>query len=103
MTRNRGIGWDHLHVCVDDASRLAYTEILPSERRQDAVGFLQRACAWLARHGVRVERVMTDNGPAYRSHDFAQACRDAGLARTEERRDGKEGVSKCRYLWWPEP
>ena len=75
----RGVGWEHLHVCVDDASRLAYTEILPSERKADCTAFLGRALAWLARHGVAVERVMTDNGSAYRSHDFRQACRDAGL------------------------
>jgi transposase InsO family protein len=66
-------GWDFLHVCVDDASRLAYTEILPSERKEDTTAFLQRALAWLGRHGVSVRRVMTDNGSAYRSKLFAKA------------------------------
>jgi transposase InsO family protein len=66
----RGIGWEHLHVAVDDASRLAYTEILPSERKEDAIGFLGRALAWFGRHGLEVERVMTDNGNAYRSSLF---------------------------------
>ncbi len=69
----RGIGWDFLHVCVDDASRLAYTEILPDERKESAVAFLERAMAWFTRLGVTVERVMTDNGSAYRSHAFRQA------------------------------
>ena len=76
--RKRGIGWDFLHVCVDDASRLAYTEILPDERKESAVAFLERAFAWFATLGVTVERVMTDNGSAYRSHRFRQALA-AGL------------------------
>ena len=77
--RARCIGWDFLHVCVDDASRLAYTEILPDERKESAVAFLERALAWFAGLGVTVERVMTDNGSAYRSHAFRQAIHDAGL------------------------
>ena len=79
MVRNRGIGWDHLHVAVDDASRLAYTELLPDERQHSAVGFLSRALAWFARHNVSVERIMTDNGSPYRSRDFAAAIAGAGL------------------------
>ena len=77
--QKRGTGWEFLHVCVDDASRLAYTEILPDERKESAVAFLERAIAWLASLGVTVERVMTDNGSAYRSRAFAQACQAAGL------------------------
>lgn len=77
--RSRGTGWEFLHVCIDDASRLAYTEILPDERKESAVAFLERALAWYATLGVTVERVMTDNGSAYRSHLFHQAIRDAGL------------------------
>ena len=76
--RSRKAGWDFLHVCVDDASRLAYTEVLPSERKEDTTAFLERALAWLARHGVTVERVMTDNGSAYRSKLFAKALQAAG-------------------------
>jgi transposase InsO family protein len=76
--RARGIGWEHLHVAIDDASRLAYTEILPSLGKEDATAFLQRALAWFARLGVTVERVMTDNGSAYRSRLFANALDDAG-------------------------
>jgi len=74
-----GTGWEHLHVAVDDASRLAYTEVLPSERKEDAVAFLSRALAWFARHGVAAERIMTDNGSAYRSFDFRNRLADAGL------------------------
>jgi transposase InsO family protein len=77
--RSKGAGWDFLHVCVDDASRLAYTEILPSEGQADTTRFLERALAWLARHGVTVQRVMTDNGSAYRSKLFARALQRAGL------------------------
>lgn len=78
MHGNKGHGWDFLHVCVDDASRLAYTEILPSEGQADTTAFLQRALAWLAHHGVCVQRVMTDNGSAYRSKLFAKALQTAG-------------------------
>ncbi|MDE2486963.1 MAG: IS481 family transposase [Alphaproteobacteria bacterium] len=84
-THNLGRGWDFLHVCVDDASRLAYTEILPSEGQEDTTAFLARALAWLERHGVTVERVMTDNGSAYRSKRFAQLLTAAGLRHVRTR------------------
>ena len=70
----RGAGWEAVHVCIDDASRLAYSEVLPDERKTSAVPFLERAVAWFARRGVSVERVMTDNGSAYRSHRWRHAC-----------------------------
>jgi len=82
---SRGAGWDFLHVCIDDASRLAYTEILPSERKEDTTAFLERALAWLGRHGVSVERVMTDNGSAYRSGLFRQALQTAGARHVRTR------------------
>lgn len=75
----RHIGWEHLHVAIDDASRLAYTEVLPSDGQHDAVGFLGRALAWLERHGVTVERIMTDNGSAYRSKLFARTLQAAAI------------------------
>ena len=75
----RGVGWEALHVCIDDATRLAYSEILADERKASAVGFLERALEWFAGHGVSVERVMTDNGSAYRSHAFRSAVVAAGL------------------------
>jgi transposase InsO family protein len=78
-TRNNGIGFDYVHVCIDDASRLAYTEILPDEKKESACAFLTRALAFFAAHGVSIERVMTDNGAAYRSHAFRRHVADAGL------------------------
>ena len=78
MHANKGAGWDFLHVAIDDASRTAYTEILPSEGQDDTTAFLKRALGWFLSHGVRVERVMTDNGSAYRSKLFAAALREAG-------------------------
>ena len=71
----RVVGWEFVHVCVDDATRLAYAEVLGDERASTAIGFLRRALAFFARHGVHVERVMTDNGSAYRSVLHAFACR----------------------------
>ena len=79
MRKNRGIGWEHLHVCVDDASRLAYTEILPDEKKESACAFLTRALAFFQAHGITVQRVMTDNGSAYRSHLFKALIAEAGL------------------------
>jgi transposase InsO family protein len=77
--RARHIGWEHLHVAIDDCSRLAYTELLPDERKQSACAFLSRALAFFQAHGVKVEQVMTDNGSAYRSHDFRRQLAAAGL------------------------
>ena len=68
-------GWDRVHVCVDDATRLAYVEVLADEKTVTVVGFLRRAVAFYRSHGVVVERLMTDNGPAYRSAAHALACR----------------------------
>jgi transposase InsO family protein len=66
-----GAGYEFVHVCVDDFSRLAYVEVLSDERATTAIGFLRRAVEWFAAQGVRIERVMTDNGSAYRSHAHA--------------------------------
>jgi len=65
-TRVRGIGWEFVHVAVDDASRLAYVEVLPDEKGPSCTAFLRRALAWYRQLGIRVRRVMTDNGSAYR-------------------------------------
>lgn len=77
--RTFGAGWEFVHVCVDDHSRLSYVEVLPDERQATAVGFLERAVAWLGGYGVEVSGVMTDNGSAYRSHVFAASCRSLGV------------------------
>ena len=73
-TRSRGAGWEFVHVCVDDATRLAYVEVLSDEKAKTAIGFLRRAIAFYAAHGIKVERLMTDNGSAYRSKLHAIAC-----------------------------
>jgi transposase InsO family protein len=78
-TRSRGIGWEFVHVCIDDCTRLAYVEVLDDERKETVTAFLQRAVAWFAAHGVRVERLMTDNGPGYRSKLHRKACQALGI------------------------
>ena len=79
LHRSQGIGWEFVHVCIDDYSRLAYVEILEDEKGPTTVGFLRRALDWLKGHGVRVERVMTDNGTNYRSLAFRHALARLGL------------------------
>jgi transposase InsO family protein len=73
--RRKTVGWEFVHIAVDDYSRLAYAEVLPDEKAATAVGFLRRALAFYRRHGIAVERVLTDNGSAYRSTIHALACR----------------------------
>jgi transposase len=99
----KGAGWEFVHVCVDDATRLAYVEVLPDERAKTAIGFLRRAVAFYAGHGIAVERLMTDNGNPYRSTAHAIACRALGIRhiRTQPyrpRTNGKACVlaSRCR-------
>jgi len=73
--RSRGVGWEFVHICVDDATRLAYAEVLGDEQATTCIAFLRRALGFYAAHGVTVERLMTDNGSAYRSTLHAIACR----------------------------
>ena len=77
--RGQGLGWEFVHVCIDDASRLAFVQVMPDEKKQSAVAFLRAAVAYYASLGVTVARVMTDNGSCYRAFDFRDACRDLGL------------------------
>jgi transposase InsO family protein len=77
--RRKRIGWEYVHVAVDDYSRLAYAEILDDEKASSAIAFLRRAVAFFARHGVQVERVMTDNGSPYTSGAHRIACHELGL------------------------
>ena len=72
-------GWDAVHVAVDDATRLAYAEVLPDEKASTAIAFLRRAVAFYARHGISCQRVITDNGSPYKSTAHAVACRVLGL------------------------
>ena len=75
QSNSRGVGWEYVHVCIDDASRVAFSKIMKTERKDSAVAFLKAAVAYYASLGVTVERVMTDNGSCYRSSAFAKACR----------------------------
>ncbi len=77
--RRQTVGWEFVHIAIDDHSRLAYAEVLPDEKAQTAIGFLRRASAFYARYGIRVERLLTDNGPAYVSAVHALACRALGI------------------------
>ena len=94
--RRRTPGWECVHVCVDDATRLAYVEVLQDERATTAVGFLKRALDFYRRHGVSVESVMTDNGSAYISTMHAIACRALGIRhlRTRPRRPQTNGKAE---------
>jgi len=78
-TANGGTGWEFVHVCIDDASRIAFTMILPDETAKSAVPFLEAAVAYYARLGIKVQRVMTDNGACYISFAFRDACKKLGL------------------------
>jgi transposase InsO family protein len=77
--RDRGAGWEYAHVAVDDASRLAYVEVLPDQKGVTAVGFLERALRGFRRHRLVVQEVLTDNGSCYVSRRFRQACKRHGL------------------------
>jgi len=78
--RRRGIaGWEYVHIAIDDYSRLAFAEVLPDEKATTAIGFLRRAVDFYRRHGISVERILTDNGSAYRSTVHALACRALGI------------------------
>jgi transposase InsO family protein len=83
--RRLNVGWEFVHVAVDDHSRLAYAEVLPDEKATTAIGFLRRALRFYARYGIRVERVLTDNGSAYVSTLHALACRSLGIRHSRTR------------------
>jgi transposase InsO family protein len=89
-------GWEFVHVCVDDATRLAYAEVLDDEKATTAIAFLRRAIAFYAAHAITVQRVMTDNGAAYRSTAHALACRLLGVRhlRTRPRRPRTNGKAE---------
>ncbi|MCW5714437.1 MAG: IS481 family transposase [Bauldia sp.] len=74
-----GAGWEFVHIAIDDASRVAFSQILPDERKESVIAFLEAAIAYYRSLGVIVARVMTDNGPGYKSHAFRDTCRALGL------------------------
>jgi transposase InsO family protein len=83
--RPRGIGWEFVHVAIDDCSRLAYAEVLRDERGETVAAFLRRACRWFARRGIRIQRVLSDNGSGYVSRVFAAVCQALRIAQRRTR------------------
>jgi transposase InsO family protein len=79
QSNTRGVGWEFVHVCIDDASRIGFAHILPDETKRSAVAFLRAAIDFYAGFGMRIQQVMTDNGSCYRSFAFQKACRTLGL------------------------
>jgi transposase InsO family protein len=79
--KNRRVGWQHLHVAIDDHSRLAYAELLPGQDADSCVRFLERAARWYRDHGVTVERALTDNAKAYHSRAWVEACQRLQIER----------------------
>lgn len=77
--QDRGAGWEYAHVAIDDASRLAYVEVLPDQKGMTAVTFLERALRFFKRHRLQVEEILTDNGSCYVSRRFRQGCKRHGL------------------------
>jgi transposase-like protein len=77
--RRNTVGWDYVHIAIDDCTRLAYAEALADEQAATVVGFLRRAVAFFKRHGICVQRLLTDNGPGYRSIIHAVACGLLGI------------------------
>jgi transposase InsO family protein len=79
QSNTRGVGWEFVHVCIDDASRIAFSKVMKDERKGCAIAFLKAAVAYYASLGVMVERVMTDNGSCYKSFAFRRACKRLGI------------------------
>jgi transposase InsO family protein len=79
QARTRGAGWEYVHVCIDDHSRVAFAQIMPTERKECAIAFLKAAIAYYQRLGVSIQRIMTDNGSCYLSKAFRKACKRLGL------------------------
>lgn len=75
QSNSRGVGWEYVHVCIDDASRVAFTDIFPNEKAESAIAFLKAAVVYYASLGITVTRVMTDNGSCYKAKEFAKACK----------------------------
>ena len=97
LTRSEGAGWQYLHLAVDDHSRLAYGELLASESPADCVAFLRRAHRWYAGQGIRLERVLSDNGNGYRSFAWREACAELNIQRryTRPRRPQTNGKAEA--------
>ena len=94
--RRNTVGWEFVHIAIDDATRLAYAEVLGDEKASSAIAFLRRAVAFFGRHGIVVERLLTDNGSPYRSTIHAIACRALAIRhlRTRPRRPQTNGKAE---------
>jgi transposase InsO family protein len=94
--RRRQVGWEFVHIAIDDATRLAYAEVLSDEKATTAIGFLRRAIAFFERHGMKIQELLTDNGSAYKSAIHALACRALGVRhlRTRPRRPQTNGKAE---------
>jgi transposase InsO family protein len=79
QSNSRGVGWEFVHVCIDDASRVAFSQIFPDEKAVSAIAFLRAVVAYYKSLGITVIRVMTDNGSCYKAFAFRDACRQLGL------------------------
>lgn len=79
QSNSRGVGWEYVHVAIDDHSRVAFAKVMPNERKTSAVAFLKEAVAYYDSLGVKVQRVMSDNGSCYRSSTFRRTCKRLGL------------------------
>jgi len=81
LPESKGAGWQHLHVAIDDHSRLAYAELLPRDDRFACAAFLERAVAWYAERGITIERVLSDNAKSYHSHHWRHTCERLEIGR----------------------
>jgi transposase InsO family protein len=97
VNRSRRAGWQYLHLAIDDHSRLAYAELLPSEGPADCVAFLHRAYGWYGERGITIERVLSDNGNGYRSFAWRDTCAELGIRRryTRPRRPQTNGKAEA--------
>jgi transposase InsO family protein len=85
QSNGRGVGWEYVHVCIDNHSRVAFAKVMPDEKKRSATAFLKAALAYYASLGIKVERVMTDYGSCYKSFAFRRACTRLGLRHIQTR------------------
>jgi transposase InsO family protein len=98
--RRQTVGWEFVHIAIDDATRLAYVEVLSDEKATTAIAFLARAVKHFATYGITVERLITDNGSAYRSTVHAIACRTLGIRHLRTRPYRPQTNGKACVLAW---
>jgi transposase InsO family protein len=96
VRERKAIGWEYCHIAIDDATRLAYAEVLPDEKASTAIAFLRRAVTFYASYGMPIQELLTDNGSPYRSAVHAIACRALGIRhlRTRPRRPQTNGKAE---------